>query len=98
MREAGIQPDAFFFQHRGARRATGELAEVLGRYEPAEQALSHDYWRDEAPQSMLIEEVEALWSAIDERDDWQPLIDKIAAIRRMGEAHGEEPRPLGHGD
>jgi hypothetical protein len=35
---------------------------------------------------MHIGEVEALWSAIAERDDWGPLHAKIAAIRRMGEA------------
>jgi hypothetical protein len=35
---------------------------------------------------MLIDEVEALWAPIAERDDWAPLHAKIAAIRRMGEA------------
>jgi hypothetical protein len=35
---------------------------------------------------MHIEEVEAIWSAIDAADDWAPLYAKIAAIRRMGEA------------
>ena len=49
-----------------------------------------------APQTMVIEEVEALWSAIDERDDWTPLMDKVAALRRMGEAHGTAPTPAGH--
>jgi hypothetical protein len=45
---------------------------------------------------MLIEEVEAIWSAIDERDDWQPLENKVAALRRMGEGHGAAPVPAGH--
>jgi hypothetical protein len=36
---------------------------------------------------MHIDEVEAIWSAIDEKDDWAPLHAKVAAIRRMGEAH-----------
>jgi hypothetical protein len=36
---------------------------------------------------MHIEEVEALWSAIDTADDWRPFEAKIAAVRRMGEAH-----------
>ena len=35
---------------------------------------------------MHIDEVEALWAAIDERDDWDPLYRKIEAIRQMGEA------------
>jgi len=54
---------------------------------------AHPYWQDDAPQSMLIDEVEAIWSAIDERDDWQPLYDKVDALRRMGSAHGPAPQP-----
>ena len=38
---------------------------------------------------MLIDEVEAIWSAIDERDDWAPLHAKIAAIRDNGRSAGE---------
>ncbi len=55
----------------------------------------HPYWSEPAPQSMLIDEVEAIWATIAERDDWRPLSDKIAAIRRMGEALGEPPAPAG---
>jgi hypothetical protein len=94
MREDGWQPDAYFFAHRGGRNASGEPGELLAAYTPL--AADHPYWSDEAPQSMLIEEVEAIWSAIDERDDWQPLMDKVAALRRMGEAHGPAPVPAGH--
>ena len=54
------------------------------------------YWSEPAPQSMLIDEVESIWSAIAERDDWQPLHDKIAAVRRLGAALGEPPAPAGH--
>jgi len=97
MRESGEGPDAFFFRVRVAL-AQGEppadLAEALDGYEPA--ASDHPYWSDETPQSMLIEEVEASWSAIDERDDWQPLENKVAALRRMGEGHGTVPVPAGH--
>jgi hypothetical protein len=35
---------------------------------------------------MYIDEVESIWSAVDERDDWAPLHAKIAAVRRMGDA------------
>jgi hypothetical protein len=35
---------------------------------------------------MLIDEVEAIWSAIDRDDDWEAFDAKIAAIRRMGDA------------
>lgn len=40
---------------------------------------------------MHIDEVEAIWSAIDRDDDWAPLHAKVAAIRRMGDALGEAP-------
>jgi uncharacterized protein YdiU (UPF0061 family) len=96
LRETKAQPDAFFHTHRGGRNAEGELSEALSQYSPVES--DHDYWRESEPQSMLIDEVETLWSAIDERDDWQPLNDKIEAIRRMGDAHGPAPRPAGHAD
>ena len=94
MRESAAQPDAFFFAHRGGRDAEGELADALADYTPADD--SHDYWSDSTPQSMVIDEVETLWSHIDERDDWQPLMDKVAALRRIGEAHGPAPTPAGH--
>ncbi|KEO88368.1 hypothetical protein EH30_03020 [Erythrobacter sp. JL475] len=94
MRESKAQPDAFFFAHRGGRGASGELGDVLADYTAVEDA--HEYWNDAAPQSMVIDEVEAIWSAIDESDDWQPLMDKVAALRRMGKAHGTPPAPAGH--
>ncbi len=94
MRTDGIGPDAFFFRHRGGRAATGALAQALG--DRAAGALDHPYWRDGAPQSMLIDEVEAIWAAIAERDDWAVLADKVAALRRMGEALGRPPVAAGH--
>jgi hypothetical protein len=35
---------------------------------------------------MLINEVEDIWQAIAEKDDWQPLNDKVSAMRAMGRA------------
>lgn len=92
--ESGMQPDAFFFRHRGARDPEAALAEALQGY--GRLPSDHPYWADETPQSMLIEEVETIWAAIAERDDWTPLKAKIAAIRRLGEAHGPPPKPQGH--
>ena len=94
MAETGVQPDAFFFRHRGGREAPDALTQVLG--ERSALDASHGYWSDDQPQSMLIEEIEAIWSHIDERDDWQPLAAKVAALRRMGDAHGPAPSPAGH--
>ena len=94
MRKSGEQPDAFFYRHRGGRGGNGELGELLASYTPV--AGDHPYWSEGAPETMLIDEVEAIWSAIDQRDDWQPLHDKVSALRRMGDAHGPAPEPKGH--
>ena len=45
---------------------------------------------------MLIDEVEAIWAAIAEHDDWAPLAAKIAAVRAMGAALGNPPVAAGH--
>ncbi|MCA0977067.1 YdiU family protein [Qipengyuania flava] len=92
---SGDQLDAFFHRHRGGRNAEGELGEILSRYRAEEN--DHPYWSESTAESMLIEEVEAIWSAIDQRDDWQPLHDKVDRIRRMGDAHGPAPEPAGNG-
>ncbi len=94
MRDSGIEPEAFWLQYRGSRTAEGALAEALTGYHPI--GGDDPYWHDAAPESLLIDEVEAIWSAIDARDDWQPLDDKIAAIRRLGAALGKPPNPQGH--
>jgi uncharacterized protein YdiU (UPF0061 family) len=94
MREGDIGPDAFFFRHRGGRDAGGALAGALSGYTPL--ADDDAYWSEPAPESMLIDEVEEIWAAIADRDHWQPLADKVAAVRRMGNALGEPPVPAGH--
>ncbi len=94
MGESGEQPDAFFYRHRGGRNAGGDLAAILAGYEAIGD--SHEYWEENASESMLIDEVEVIWSAIDERDDWASLYDKVSRLRRMGEAHGAAPAPCGH--
>ena len=91
--------DRFFFDWRGGRRrgpspadeayeseAFAAFREAIGRHEAAQGALDHRYWTDEAPCSMPIDEVEAIWSRIDEADDWTAFHEKIQAVRRMGEA------------
>ncbi|WP_394828196.1 protein adenylyltransferase SelO family protein [Pendulispora albinea] len=50
------------------------------------EALDHPYFAGDAPCTLLIDEIESIWSAIDERDDWAPFESKIAAIRTMGAA------------
>ena len=89
--EIGI--DRFFFDWMGGQN-TGEeqkspsamaFAQLLSTYRSA-RSRDHDYWQNATPQSMLIEEVEAIWSAIADHDDWTPLYDKIEAVRNIGQA------------
>ncbi len=94
MRDQHISPDRFFFEHRAGRNASGPLAQLMARHELCEE--DDAYWHTEAPQSMLIEEVEALWAQIDQHDDWSALDAKILAIRQMGSAMGAVPVPAGH--
>jgi uncharacterized protein YdiU (UPF0061 family) len=89
-REAAI--DRVFFDWRGGRDPGAQaypsepFRALAARLEGRKRAQTHPYWSDAAPCSMHIDEVEAIWSAIAERDDWQPLDDKITAVRRMGDA------------
>ncbi|QJB68546.1 protein adenylyltransferase SelO family protein [Parasphingorhabdus halotolerans] len=46
----------------------------------------HSYWTADAPCSTHIEEVEAIWDAIAQKDDWSPLTRKIDKIRDMAKA------------
>jgi uncharacterized protein YdiU (UPF0061 family) len=93
-----ISIDRFFFDWRGGRRRGASPAdghydgEVFAAFRRAialydgVTGTEHPYWSDANPCSMLIDEVEAIWSAIAEHDDWGPLEMKVAAIRRMGDA------------
>jgi uncharacterized protein YdiU (UPF0061 family) len=92
--------DTVFFDWRGGRDPGAErypsdpfralAAALQGRETPA----AHPYWSDPEPCSMHIDEVEAIWSAIAERDDWGPSDAKVAAIRRMGDAiEADAPAP-----
>ena len=98
LREAQTPPDAFFFTYRGLRqRPGGELGEALASY-VAVQDDPHPLWHDSAPPTLVIEEVERIWAAIDSHDDWLPLQEKVAAIRQLGDALGEPPVAAGQGD
>ncbi|CAA9528442.1 MAG: Selenoprotein O and cysteine-containing homologs [uncultured Sphingosinicella sp.] len=93
--------DRFFFDWRSGRRRAPPRADgdydgehfaqfrsLVADYQPAADT-AHAYWSDAEPCSMHIEEVEAIWSRIDEADDWSAFEAKVAAVRRMGEAMGQ---------
>ena len=94
MRDSGEPPDHFFHRMRAGEAGDGALADLLAGYTP--EVSDQQRWREEPPVSLLIDEVETVWSAIAERDDWGPLNDKISTIRRLGQALGPAPNPSGH--
>jgi len=93
MRESGAAPHEFFHAHRGGRGATGALAEALAGFAPVDD---DPFWQSENSQGMVVEEVEQIWSAIAEHDDWQPLFAKVASLRDLGSALGKPPLAQGH--
>lgn len=44
------------------------------------ERLEHTMFSRPEPEEMLIDEVEALWSAIEQGDDWAPLHAKLARL------------------
>jgi uncharacterized protein YdiU (UPF0061 family) len=75
---------------RGALYGDGAFADFRRALEPYAPAhpdrLASAALADAEPQEMLIDEVEALWTAIAERDDWAPLaakLDRLEAARAL---------------
>lgn len=105
LRDGTVTIDRFFFDWAGGSRrgpspaddayadeGFAEFRRRIADYRP-NRPLDHPYWGSEAPCAMHIEEVEAIWAAIAERDDWSPLTTKLAAIRAMRAALGQPARP-----
>ncbi|HEV8407985.1 MAG TPA: YdiU family protein [Sphingomicrobium sp.] len=88
----GEPMDRIFFDWRGGRDpgaeaySQKEFRELARLLPDPPRTQSHPYWSDFAPCSMHIEEVEKIWSAIADQDDWRPFDEKVRAVRRMGEA------------
>ncbi|HEX8056658.1 MAG TPA: YdiU family protein [Novosphingobium sp.] len=96
MVENEMSPDTLFHRHRGGRDApAGEFGDLLRAYRSTGDD-AHPLWQEAAPPTLVIDEVERVWAAIAEQDDWAPLAEKVAAIRRLGDALGEVPIPAGH--
>jgi len=49
------------------------------------QALGDAYFQGPGPTTMHIDEVERVWEAIAQRDDWAPLEQKISEVRALGQ-------------
>ena len=71
------------------REAFAEFRERIGRFDPSRpERLSHPYFARSGPETLLIEEIETLWGAIAEGDDWGPLEAKLARIEEARIAWG----------
>jgi len=90
--------DRFFFDLYGGREARAlsgdgkehyvggswhELREILELYRCADDPPA-PYFDGEGPCTLLIDEIEAIWRAIADQDDFAPFNDKISRIREMG--------------
>jgi len=82
---AKASPSAPFYE----TEAFAPLRMALTEHETSADArLDHPYFRRKTPCGMLIDEVEAIWAPIAEKDDWSALHAKIEEIGVMREAYG----------
>jgi serine/tyrosine/threonine adenylyltransferase len=78
-------PKCADFLHRlGRMLGSGELRPLPSSL----KILNSDYYLNGVPESLLIDEVEAIWAAIEKSDDWSLFESKIAALRVRGRLHG----------
>jgi uncharacterized protein YdiU (UPF0061 family) len=62
---------------------------ALQGYKPADEVnLNHPYFRRQIPVTMLVPDVEGIWSHIESDDDWAPLHARLSDIALMSEAYG----------
>ena len=103
LHETQMPYEQFFFDWRGGdgsramRSPAAEhyrgpafetLAGLLSAHPRADDAnLDHPYFARETPRTMLIDEMESLWTPIAERDDWAPLYAALDEIEEMRQAY-----------
>lgn len=75
-------PRGALYRGPAAEDLRARLADYAGR-----DVLAEPYFQRAEPEELLYPEIEALWAAIAERDDWAPLNAKIAAIRAASAAY-----------
>jgi uncharacterized protein YdiU (UPF0061 family) len=67
----------------------GRLRALLAKREPDRpERLDHEYFQQTQPEELLYDEIESLWGAIANRDDWSPFDAKLAAIEAAGQGWG----------
>jgi len=103
MHAAQVPFEQVFFDAYGGRASTRKdiarqtytdtalegLITDLSSCEPASTATpGHVYFQNAHPCTMLIDEVEHIWEAIAEHDDWSRLENKLKAIEDLRAAYG----------
>lgn len=82
---AARSPSAEFY----ATDAFRPLADLMEAFGPSDDVnLDHAYFARATPRTMLIEEMEAIWAPIAERDDWTLFHETLREIGEMREAYG----------
>ncbi len=61
-------------------------AQLVSRRPERPERLAHPYFQGEGPASLLIDEVEAIWSRIDQADDWGAFSQKLEHIESARQA------------
>lgn len=65
------------------------VADLMEGYGPSEDVnLDHAYFSRERPRTMLIEDMEAIWAPIAQKDDWGLLHQTLEEIAQMRAAYG----------
>jgi serine/tyrosine/threonine adenylyltransferase len=82
---AARSPSAEFYAQPSFQAAFSALQEF--RPDPGAR-LDHAYFARSTPCTMLIDEVEAIWSPIADADEWTAFKAKLADIATMAEAYG----------
>ena len=69
--------------------AFAPVRDAFAAHSPAADAnLDHPYFSAATPCTMLVDDVEAVWTPIAETDDWGPLAAKLESIATMSRAYG----------
>jgi uncharacterized protein YdiU (UPF0061 family) len=90
---AGFSSSARALSGPRAKAWQGEVFDTfrfaLFEHEPDRpERLEHPAFALPDPEEMLIDEVEAIWTAIADDDDWGPLEAKLARVEKAGQARG----------
>ena len=83
---AAKSPSAEHYQHP----SFVPIREAFEFYEAPAANLGHPYFARSTPRTMLIDEMEALWAPIAERDDWSALYAALDEIDEMRTAYSQQ--------